>query len=144
MNATLIFKWLRDPRFAPEPEVATEGMDAPCFLPVEIVGQAHDEGAPLAGDADSISGMIGYRRQRHQGVEVAHQPLADTLGMTPQNLILPFEALLLQPGVQVIETVEARHRHQEVPPAITDCAFDTTLVGPSQQRRDLSSSRLNK
>ncbi len=44
MNATLIFKWLRDPRFAPEPEVATEGMDAPCFLPVEIVGQAHDEG----------------------------------------------------------------------------------------------------
>ncbi len=58
MNATLIFKWLRDPRFAPEPEVATEGMDAPCFLPVEIVGQAHDEGAPLAGDADSISGMI--------------------------------------------------------------------------------------
>ena len=58
MNANLIFKWRRDPRFAPEPEVATEGMDAPCFLPVEIVGQAHDEGAPLAGDADSISGMI--------------------------------------------------------------------------------------
>ena len=59
--------------------------------------------------ADLPAGIVGYRRQRHQGVEVAHQPLADSPGMTPQNLILPFEALLLQPGVQVIETVEARH-----------------------------------
>ena len=48
--------------------------------------------------------------------------------MTSQYFVLPFEALLLQPGVQIIETVEARHRHQEVPPAITDCAFDITLV----------------
>ena len=47
--------------------------------------------------------------------------------MTPQYFVLPFEALLLQPGVQIIETVEARHRHQEVPPAITDCAFDITV-----------------
>ncbi len=78
--------------------------------------------------ADFLAGIVGYRRQRHQAVEVAHQPLADSLGMTPQNLILTFEALLLQPDVQVIETVEARHRHQEVPPAITDCAFDITLV----------------
>ena len=77
--------------------------------------------------ADLPAGIAGYRRQRHQGVEVAHQPLADSLGMTPQNLILPFEALLLQPDVQVIETVEARHRHQKVPPAITDCAFDITV-----------------
>jgi len=58
MNANLIFKWLRDPRFAPGPAAAAEGMDAPCFLPVEIVGQAHDEGAPLAGDADTIAGVI--------------------------------------------------------------------------------------
>jgi transposase len=58
MNANLIFKWLRDSRFAPGPEVVAEGMDAPCFLPVEIVGQAHDEDAPLAGDADALSGMI--------------------------------------------------------------------------------------
>ena len=59
--------------------------------------------------ADLLAGIVGYRRQRHQGVEVAHQPLADSLGMTSQYFVLPFEALLLQPDVQVIETVEARH-----------------------------------
>ena len=59
--------------------------------------------------ADLLAGIVGYRRQRHQGIKITHQPLADSLGMTPQNLILTFEALLLQPDVQVIETVEARH-----------------------------------
>jgi len=58
MNANLIFKWLRDPRFAPEPQVATEGVEAACFLPVEIVDQAPDEDVPLASDADALSGMI--------------------------------------------------------------------------------------
>ena len=38
MNANMIFKWLRDPRYAPDPETV-EGLAAgePCFLPVEIV-----------------------------------------------------------------------------------------------------------
>ena len=54
MNANLIFKWLRDPRFAPEPQ-ATE---VSCFLPVEVLGRAHDESAPPADDADTISGTI--------------------------------------------------------------------------------------
>ena len=58
MNATLIFKWLRDPRFAPEPEVATEGMDAPCFLPVEIVDQALDKDEPPVVEAGVAKGMI--------------------------------------------------------------------------------------
>ncbi len=78
MNANLIFKWLRDPRFAPEPEVATEESDAACFLPVEIVGQAHDEGATLADDAGTISGTIeidiaGGHRLRITG---AYDPVA--------------------------------------------------------------------
>ncbi|NQW11384.1 MAG: transposase [Alphaproteobacteria bacterium] len=48
MNANLIFKWLRDPRFAPEPEVAA----APCFLPVEIVDRAGcDDERPTEGSA---------------------------------------------------------------------------------------------
>ena len=41
MNANLIFKWLRDPRFAPE--LVFGAADAPCFLPVEIVDQVHGE-----------------------------------------------------------------------------------------------------
>ena len=43
VNANLVFKWLRDPRFAPED--AAE--DAARFLPVEIVGES-DEERPVA------------------------------------------------------------------------------------------------
>ncbi len=35
MNANLIFKWLRDERYAPEPDAAVEESE-PVFLPVEI------------------------------------------------------------------------------------------------------------
>ncbi len=44
LNANLIFKWLRDPRFAPE--AGQSAAQAPCFLPVEIVDHARHE-APL-------------------------------------------------------------------------------------------------
>ena len=38
MNANLIHKWLRDPKYAPDPEIVEEqAVEAPCFLPVEIV-----------------------------------------------------------------------------------------------------------
>jgi len=38
MNANMIFKWLRDPRYAPAPEAVEDlAVEAPCFLPVEIV-----------------------------------------------------------------------------------------------------------
>jgi transposase len=38
MNTNLIHKWLRDPKFAPDPEIIEEKVaETPCFLPVEIV-----------------------------------------------------------------------------------------------------------
>ena len=38
MNTNLIHKWLRDPKFAPDPEVVEDEVgETPCFLPVEIV-----------------------------------------------------------------------------------------------------------
>lgn len=49
MNAKMIFKWLGDPRYAPDPELALEGqaVETPCFLPVEIVDRnQHVEPAP--------------------------------------------------------------------------------------------------
>lgn len=47
MNANLIFKWLRDARYAPEPSA---GPDAACFLPVEIVDRPmHDDDRAAAG-----------------------------------------------------------------------------------------------
>ena len=48
--------------------------------------------------------------------------------MATQNLVLAFEALLLQPGVQVLEAGEAGHRHQVVPPAKADHPLDIALV----------------
>ncbi len=48
MNANLIFKWLRDPRFAPGPDATPT--TAPCFLPVEIIDDNSGEKTPPAGD----------------------------------------------------------------------------------------------
>lgn len=51
MNANMIFKWLRDPRYAADPETV-EGLttDTPCFLPVEIVDQPRSEDTPSTPD----------------------------------------------------------------------------------------------
>ena len=47
MNANLIFKWLRDPRYASE---APAEPDAACFLPVEIVDRPmHDDSGAAVG-----------------------------------------------------------------------------------------------
>ena len=52
MNANLIFKWLKDPRYAPS--VACE---APVFLPVEIGAPAHaDELPAIAASAGAVRG----------------------------------------------------------------------------------------
>lgn len=41
MNTNLVHKWLRDPKFAPDPEIIEgEVAETPCFLPVEIVDRA--------------------------------------------------------------------------------------------------------
>jgi len=53
MNANLIFKWLRDPRFAPEPETMAKA--EPCFLPVEIVDHAAVDERPPS-DARAVTG----------------------------------------------------------------------------------------
>ena len=49
MNANLIFKWLRDPRYAPVPAVE---LDEACFLPVEIVDQ------PTRDDREAAAGPV--------------------------------------------------------------------------------------
>ena len=41
LNANLIFKWVRDPRFAPGAEQSAA--QVPCFLPVEIVDPSRHE-----------------------------------------------------------------------------------------------------
>ena len=78
--------------------------------------------------ADLLAGVVGHCRQRHQCVEIPHEPLADRLGVAPQNRVLALEALLLQPGVQRVEALEAGHRHQEVPAPKANYALDVALV----------------
>ena len=43
LNANMIFKWLRDARYAPG--LAQGAVDAPVFLPIEIVNPARAEAA---------------------------------------------------------------------------------------------------
>ncbi len=51
MNANLIHKWLRDPKFAPDLKAVE-----PCFLPVEIVDRPVAEEPPPALTANAASG----------------------------------------------------------------------------------------
>ena len=70
LNANVIFKWLRDPRFSPDPDAApTEG---PLFLPVEVIEHPVREDAPASGDARDPGGTIeidlaGGHRMRING-----------------------------------------------------------------------------
>ena len=56
MNANLIFKWLRDPRYAPEPLAEP---DRACCLPVEIVDRPLDDDSRAAADPVPAVGAIG-------------------------------------------------------------------------------------
>jgi transposase len=60
MNANLVFKWLRDPRFAPKAEqvVVAPETDVPCFLPVEIVDRARNDDTSSAADPVPAAGSI--------------------------------------------------------------------------------------
>ena len=51
VNANLIFKWLRDPRYAPDPSSALPPSEEARFLPVEIV--AATRSAPAAPAAEN-------------------------------------------------------------------------------------------
>jgi transposase len=70
LNANVIFKWLRDPRFAADPDAAPA--EGPCFLPVEVINHPVREDAPASGDAGDPGGTIeidvtGGHRMRISG-----------------------------------------------------------------------------
>jgi len=74
MNANMIFKWLRDPRYAADPEAFEDlTTDTPCFLPVEIVDRPRSEDIPLTIDPVPAQSRIeidiaGGHRMRINGV----------------------------------------------------------------------------
>ncbi|MEO9824201.1 MAG: transposase [Paracoccaceae bacterium] len=59
MNTNLIHKWLRDPKFAPDPEtIEDEVAETPCFLPVEIVDRPQTKGTAPTTDAKPTQSAI--------------------------------------------------------------------------------------
>src|SRR5690554_4822384 len=61
MNANMVFKWLRDPRYAPDLEAVEDlGDDAPRFLPVEIVDRPRNDDRVSTPDA----------RPTHSAIEI--------------------------------------------------------------------------
>ena len=60
MNANMVFKWLRDPRYAPEAGPAIEGgaTDVAGFLPVEIVDRLRSDEPVSTADRECVSGTI--------------------------------------------------------------------------------------
>jgi transposase len=71
LNANVIFKWLRDRRFAPDPDAVPE--EGSCFLPVEVIHHPVREDAPASGDARGPGGgtieidVAGGHRMRISG-----------------------------------------------------------------------------
>jgi transposase len=68
VNANLIFKWLRDPRFAPNPAEMSSPAVEHGFLPVEIVADAKAPVAVPAVVANHIEiDLAGGHRMRISG-----------------------------------------------------------------------------
>jgi transposase len=67
VNANLIFKWLRDPKYRPEPDAITAPVGSR-FLPVEIVAQAKAPAAVPTALANHIEiELAGGHRMRISG-----------------------------------------------------------------------------
>jgi transposase len=68
VNANLIFKWLRDPRYTPDPAAVPLPSVEPRFLPVEIVAEAKEAlmAVPTADSKIEIE-LAGGHRMRISG-----------------------------------------------------------------------------
>jgi len=67
VNANLIFKWLRDPRYAPDLTLAPSVLEEPRFLPVEIVAETKAPMTVPAPDNHIEIDLAGGHRMRVSG-----------------------------------------------------------------------------
>ena len=67
VNANLIFKWLRDPRYAPDPASAPPLPEQARFLPVEIVAETRSTPAAPAAENHIEIELAGGHRMRISG-----------------------------------------------------------------------------
>jgi transposase len=66
VNANLVFKWLRDPKYRPRPGTRSEEAGLR-FLPVEIVAEARTAGAASVADNHIEIELAGGHRMRISG-----------------------------------------------------------------------------
>ena len=67
VNANLIFKWLRDPRYAPDPASVAPPAEEARFLPVEIVAETRSTPAAPAAENHIEIELAGGHRMRISG-----------------------------------------------------------------------------
>ena len=67
VNANLIFKWLRDPRYAPDPTSVAPPAEEARFLPVEIVAETRSAPAAPAAENHIEIELAGGHRMRISG-----------------------------------------------------------------------------
>lgn len=68
VNANLIFKWLRDPRYVPEAAPVTGSSEGSRFLPVEIVAEVKAPRVPSAAESLIEIELAGGHRMRITGI----------------------------------------------------------------------------
>ena len=100
------------------------------------VGLVPDQGQRTHPARLLLAGVVCCWRQRQQGVQVPLHPLADGLHMSPELGVRSFQASSLQVGIERIEALEGRHRHQEVsarvPYQALHLAFVIALAGAAE------------
>ena len=70
VNANMVFKWLRDPRYIPVPAAAPSLSEEARFLPVEIVAEAKKPvAAPFADNHIEIELAAGHRMRISGGYD---------------------------------------------------------------------------
>ncbi|XDA97956.1 transposase [Sulfitobacter sp. LCG007] len=67
VNANLIFKWLRDPRYAPDAALVAPPEEKARFLPVEIVAETRSAPAAPAAENHIEIELAGGHRMRISG-----------------------------------------------------------------------------
>ena len=67
VNASLIFKWLRDPRYAPDPASFAPPAEEARFLPVEIVAETRSAPTAPAAENHIEIELAGGHRMRISG-----------------------------------------------------------------------------
>ena len=75
-----------------------------------------------------VAGIVWHGGERQQGLQVTLHPLAYRLPVSTQLSPQPFQAPLLQVGVEGIEARKRRHWHQEVPTSISHQPLHLALV----------------